>query len=273
MHKSKGLEFPVVFVSCLGKQYNSMDQKGRVLYDREYGMAANIIDTDRRTRKKDVRKNAVATVIKNADRAEAMRLIYVALTRAREKLIVTGCGTEALLGVLRHRPVSLRSLWAWRFSYYSAGNKIQLIITDDMRNRETAHRKEVLVKNGSDEATAEKSIDPVIKKEYEESLYPDYKGRYLNGLYIKTSVSAIKMKHYEESENFHREYEAKEENHKASENEAVPSFALDGNEKTFTNMGAAKGSATHRIMELLDFSKTGEFSGEDRKEYLLNRWL
>ena len=98
MHKSKGLEFPVVFVSCLGKQYNAMDQKGRVLYDREYGMAADIIDTDRRTRKKDVRKNAVATVIKNADRAEAMRLIYVALTRAREKLIVTGCGTEALLG-------------------------------------------------------------------------------------------------------------------------------------------------------------------------------
>ncbi len=285
MHKSKGLEFPVVFVSCLGKQYNSMDQKGRVLYDREYGMATDIIDTDRRTRKKDVRKNAVATVIKNADRAEAMRLIYVALTRAREKLIVTGCGTEALLGKMPEKGKLLNAdIQGYDNAFklllsaiYNEGLEESLItrvgvddliITDDMRNRETAHRKEVLVKSGSDEATAEKSIDPVIKKEYEESLYPDYKGRYLNGLYIKTSVSAIKMKHYEESENFHREYEAKEENHKAGENEAVPSFALDGNGKTFTNMGAAKGSATHRIMELLDFSKTGELSGEDRKEYI-----
>ena len=285
MHKSKGLEFPVVFVSGLGKQYNAMDQKGRVLYDREYGMAADIIDTGRRTRKRDVRKNAVASVIKNADRAEAMRLIYVALTRAREKLIVTGCEKADVLDKMPKPGTLLNSdIQGYDNAFklilaaiYNEGlhdrlimrtGVDDLIITDDMRNREMSRRKEVLINNGGSEASAEKSLDPKVKKEYEDGLHPKYEGEYLDGLYIKTSVSAIKMKHYEETESFHREYEAKEESKDIFENEAVPSFAVDGSESPFMNMGAAKGSATHRVMELLDFSKTGDLTGKERREYI-----
>ena len=60
-----------------------------------------------------------------------------------------------------------------------------------------SRRKEVLINNGGSEASAEKSLDPKVKEEYEEGLHPKYEGEYLDGLYIKTSVSAIKMKHYE----------------------------------------------------------------------------
>ena len=284
MHKSKGLEFPVVFVSGLGKQYNSMDQKGKVLYDREYGIAADIIDTDRRIRKKDVRRNAVASVIKNADRAEAMRIIYVALTRAREKLIVTGCEKASVLDKMP-QPGQLLNADIMGYddafklilaAIYNEGLQNELItwasvddlvITDDMRDKEIAHRKEKLHET-ADMSSAEKAIDPEVKKEFENALCPDYKGKYLEGLYIKTSVSAIKMRHYEESENFHREYESIDNQSDAEENEVVPSFAMDGNENPFANMGAAKGSATHRIMELLDFAKAGDLSGQDRMRYI-----
>ena len=90
IHKSKGLEFPIVFAAGLGKQFNMQDLKGSVLLHPDLGAGLDLIDLDRRTKiptflKKMIREK---TVLENL--AEEMRVLYVALTRAKEKLIMTG---------------------------------------------------------------------------------------------------------------------------------------------------------------------------------------
>ena len=90
IHKSKGLEFPIVFLSETAKSYNKNDFKNPFTYDETYGLAMNIIDVDRRVKYNPFYKRAIC--IKKDDEliAEEIRLLYVALTRAKYKLVITG---------------------------------------------------------------------------------------------------------------------------------------------------------------------------------------
>lgn len=90
MHKSKGLEFPVVFVSCLGKQFNLMETRENVLVHADDYLAAHYVDTSLRIRKKSFMHFAFAENTRTEDIAEEFRVLYVAMTRAKEKLILTG---------------------------------------------------------------------------------------------------------------------------------------------------------------------------------------
>lgn len=90
IHKSKGLEFPVVIVAGMGRQFNEMDYKKNVLVGKEGGLGIDYIDKDKRIRYQSPIKKALTIMGKEADRAEELRVLYVALTRAKEKLIMTG---------------------------------------------------------------------------------------------------------------------------------------------------------------------------------------
>lgn len=90
IHKSKGLEFPVVFVSCLGKQFNLSDLNKSILLHHELGFGPNLVDSRRRISYPTIIKQAVSKKIKLENYSEEMRILYVAMTRAKEKLILTG---------------------------------------------------------------------------------------------------------------------------------------------------------------------------------------
>lgn len=90
IHKSKGLEFPVVIVAGMGRQFNEMDYKKTVVVGKEGGLGIDYIDKDKRIRYQSPIKKALTIMGKEADRAEELRVLYVALTRAKEKLIMTG---------------------------------------------------------------------------------------------------------------------------------------------------------------------------------------
>ena len=90
IHKSKGLEFPICFVCGLSKQFNQMDMRQSILMDVELGIGVDYIDPDLRLKRKTMRKNVVAQRMKEDTRGEDLRVLYVALTRAKEKLILTG---------------------------------------------------------------------------------------------------------------------------------------------------------------------------------------
>ena len=90
IHKSKGLEFPVVFVSCLGKQFNLSDLNKSILLHHELGFGPNLVDSKRRISHPTVIKQAVCKKLKLENYSEEMRILYVAMTRAKEKLILTG---------------------------------------------------------------------------------------------------------------------------------------------------------------------------------------
>lgn len=90
IHKSKGLEFPVVFVSGCGKRFNLMDTTRNILFHHELGLGPDYVDYDRRITYSTLAKQALKSRIIKETLSEEMRILYVALTRARERLIITG---------------------------------------------------------------------------------------------------------------------------------------------------------------------------------------
>lgn len=90
IHKSKGLEFPVVFLSGAGKNFNLMDINKSILFHHELGYGPDYVDPVRRISYPTILKEALKKKIKIESLSEEMRVLYVAFTRAKEKLIITG---------------------------------------------------------------------------------------------------------------------------------------------------------------------------------------
>ncbi len=90
IHASKGLEYPVCFVAGLGRAINMSESREKIVIHPTLGLAADQIDTDRRVRKSTLPKKVLARQLLSEARGEELRVLYVALTRAREKLILVG---------------------------------------------------------------------------------------------------------------------------------------------------------------------------------------
>lgn len=90
IHKSKGLEFPVVILADTGKQFNLKDTQENVLFHKKLGLGLYVYDVNHNIRYQNLSRQAITRQIINEYKAEEMRILYVAMTRAREKLIITG---------------------------------------------------------------------------------------------------------------------------------------------------------------------------------------
>ena len=90
IHKSKGLEFPVVIVSGLGKQFNRQDQKSALVMHRDLGIGIDCVNLENRTKSVLLMKELIKHAIEKDMLAEELRVLYVAMTRAEEKLVLTG---------------------------------------------------------------------------------------------------------------------------------------------------------------------------------------
>ena len=95
IHKSKGLEFPIVFVSGLAKQFNKSDTRERIAMHPILGLGADAIDPKRRIKIPTLQKKMIQKQIELESLGEELRVLYVALTRAKDKLIMTGSLSEA----------------------------------------------------------------------------------------------------------------------------------------------------------------------------------
>ena len=88
VHKSKGLEFPVVVLADLNRSFNRQDLDRPVLVHPQLGVGAERVETERRIRYDTVSKSALALTLEREAKAEELRILYVAMTRAQEKLIM-----------------------------------------------------------------------------------------------------------------------------------------------------------------------------------------
>ena len=98
VHKSKGLEFPVVILADPGHDFNVTDLNSNIIWNTDAGIGADYVDTDLRIRYPSLSRSIVSMCAKDELWSEEMRLLYVALTRAREKLIVTATYKETKSG-------------------------------------------------------------------------------------------------------------------------------------------------------------------------------
>lgn len=90
IHKSKGLEFPIVILAGMGKKMNKQDAYGKLLIDADFGIAAEYLDLDERLKMSTLKKQVLKRKLELETMGEELRALYVAMTRAREKLILIG---------------------------------------------------------------------------------------------------------------------------------------------------------------------------------------
>ena len=95
IHKSKGLEFPVVFLAGCGQRFNKTDFRQKMVFDERLGLATDVIDMDRHLKYAPYIKKAVVQRRQGEMVSEEMRLLYVALTRAQYKLVAVGSAAGA----------------------------------------------------------------------------------------------------------------------------------------------------------------------------------
>ena len=89
IHKSKGLEFPIVILAGMGKKFNKKDAYSRLLIDPDLGVAADYVDLDSRLKMLTLKKQVLKRKLELEGMGEELRVLYVAMTRAREKLVMT----------------------------------------------------------------------------------------------------------------------------------------------------------------------------------------
>ena len=94
IHKSKGLEFPVVFLASTGKKFNLQDLNTPILLHQDIGFGMQFIDSEKKIEYSTLSKDAIRIKSKKETISEEMRVLYVALTRAKEKLIITGMNRD-----------------------------------------------------------------------------------------------------------------------------------------------------------------------------------
>ena len=88
-HKSKGLDFPVVFLCGLSRTFNMTDVQKQVLCHKELGLGLSHTNIAQRVRFPTIAKRAISTKIASETISEELRVLYVAMTRARDRLIMT----------------------------------------------------------------------------------------------------------------------------------------------------------------------------------------
>ena len=127
IHKSKGLEFPVVFLCDLAHSFNLRDGSARVLVHPELGLGAKVTDLERRIEYPTLARAAIARRLVRETLSEEMRLLYVAMTRAKERLIMSACVKDPDKLIEKLRPAARPPLSAETLS--SASCPLHWLVT------------------------------------------------------------------------------------------------------------------------------------------------
>lgn len=288
IHKSKGLEFPIVFVAGMGKQFNFQDLNARLLIHPELGFGADAILPEKRLMVPGLHKQVIRRELLKESLGEELRVLYVALTRAKEKLILTGTvrKLESQLRVLaRYQsreelllPVGMRlkakNYWAYvlpalarhrcmdelynEYGIPPASGHLLYGNEADFRIRRITpgEMTEETVISQVDSQLQEKILknwdsEKVFDEGIRETLQERFGFQYPWG-YLKEIPAKISV-----SELKKRSYQGEDEQEESIFQEAevvplVPQF-VEKKEEAYT--GAARGTAYHRVMECLDYGK------------------
>ena len=276
IHKSKGLEFPVVFVSGLSKRFNMQDANQSLIVDMDLGVAVDYVDSVRRIKNKTLRRTVLSAKMKEDNLAEELRVLYVALTRAREKLILTAVLDKAdekwelaqMTG--QERLTYLDFCEAGSYMDFllpilpQTGIAVKTLRTEDLAVEELREQLRMgdrreqlrLIACGETPLTGDPEENERKLMHLRERFAYQYPHPGLQKLYTKTTVSELKIAAMAEKD--------EAAFHTFEEKEVVPYIPGFRREQEKVS-GAVRGNAFHRTMELLDFTylftESGMFTG------------
>ena len=274
IHKSKGLEFPIVIVSGMGKNFNKQDTRSKMVLHPELGIGLDYMDGKKRIKSPTIAKKAIAKQIDLENLGEELRVLYVALTRAKEKLILTGTLKDAAeklefyrqqanLSKAADRPLSYLTREGasgyldWILpAVLSYGDKYPVriveaaeLVLDEVENQ--LEQNEDLTERIEEIEAADTQLVGQLKQRFSQR-YP-------------YQVDVLRKNKYSVSELKHR---AMRERFEAEQEETVPAFLEEpvtptiplfiqreeSVEQETANRGALRGTAVHRVMECYDFA-------------------
>ena len=284
IHKSKGLEFPVVFVAGISKQFNERDSKEKMAIHPDMGLGLDEVRVSPRVKRKCLIRSEIAERIRLDNLGEELRVLYVALTRAKEKLILTGVVKnqeklyESYMGnMLPGVPLSFsqrvnaKNYLDWLapallsypekygFTFVNADDLV-LDIAKEMAEKNIGKKLLLEQIRNADEKLVEK-----YKRQF------SYEYPYKQEMTQKSKYSVSELKHDSMVENYDRlEGEVEVPDFLVEEKESyVPEFARQklSEENGFIskdiNRGALRGTAVHRVMECMDFASFMAVDAED----------
>ena len=250
VHKSKGLEFPIVFLCDLSRRFNLRDSAARVLVHPELGLGAKVTDLERRVEYPTLARTAIARRLRRETLSEEMRLLYVAMTRAKEYLFLTASVKDpsARLEKLRaglSLPLAPEALsdascpldWLLAASYADNGEHLAVTICEDEKANDLP---------ASDAAGAAPDEDFLALLRHNLSfVYPHAASEAL-----PSKITATELK----------DRAAPDEDAQSIAPHPRRSFRLpDFAREQKPLRGAERGTATHLVLQYMDFSKaTGE---------------
>ena len=264
IHKSKGLEFPVVFLSCTQKKINLQDLRSNILLHNKIGFGPEYIDYDRKIQYPTLAKQAIKIMTKNATIAEEMRILNVALTRAKEKLIITGTINDLgksentkkdILDIYKTEdgklnPILMKkytSYLDWIYLVYLKGNiKDELVF---FKHTKEELQEEEEIKEFTRVFDFEKKIDI---KTIEKNFVWNYEDAELINMPMKATVSEIK-----------KLQNSKETQETAGLEEIKAKFMENIDQIT----SAQKGTLIHLVLQKLNFHK--KYLYEDLEKFLI----
>ena len=266
IHKSKGLEFPVAIISRTDKKFNQKDLNESILLHQDIGFGMQYINYDRKIEYTTATKEAIKIKTKEESIAEEMRILYVALTRAKEKLIITGVENDfeksiekkkELIEIYEKENEKINHLVLKKYLSYLEWIELVYLNHKDIDNQIILNKiakKDVIKAEENQEEQEHKNIELPDKIDYEkinEILNWQYKYKEMTNIQSKMSVTKIKELKNNETQN-------------KQHIEIKPKFMLD---KTKVS-SAEKGTITHLILQKLDFKK--EYTKQDLEKFVNN---
>lgn len=255
IHKSKGLEFPIVFLAGTGKKINKQDVYGKILIDPELGIATDYLDLEHRVSTTTLKKNVLRRKMELDNLGEELRVLYVALTRAKEQLVITGTSRSLEKNMEKYAKVPLAdgqvpyTLLSAANSYLDwllmslGGSRVriavkqisleQIVKNETKRQVESHDLKAQLLRSGFDESYAsEYAADLAHRLQMKYPYEADIK------LHTKMSVSELKKL-----------------GQMTDETESVCTELREPSVRKKNIGGSERGTAYHRVLELLPFSE------------------
>ena len=281
IHKSKGLEFPIVICSGMGRNFNTMDFRKDVLYHHELGYGPQIVDFERRISYPSIAKEALKCKINIENISEEMRILYVALTRAKEKLIITSSIKDIEQNMHKWSSNISTEKMVSKYDILNGKNYMDWMMPAIIKHKDLEDIRETYnlstsismedeskwsVKTWSrDDIDFEKNEKEGIREvlntmdlsqhdtEYYEQIEKklNFEYPYLGVVKKAASISVTEIKKRQE------EYEEQEDSlglYKHKTTLKKPKF-LSESQKSEKITGARRGTIVHLIMEVLDFEK------------------